>query len=545
MRTTDATLGSAWKVTVPEHLDERSSPTWTSVSTATVGVLVALGIALRLAYYLTNPALSSDEAALALNLMHRSYSGLFHQLDVNQAAPPGFLLLQKLAIDVLGQSPYVLRLFPLTCGIAALLLFFPVAKRLVDRRTALVGLGLFSISDPLLVYAGTNKPYSIDVFVTLGLFAVLLALPDRLGMPGSFMLALAGAIAVWLSYASVFVLTVIVGVVLIQVGRTRRSDELGRVLLPIVLVAGSFVVAYSLTHASVAHLQRSLEGQPGLLSTSSSPGLLQTYGGIARFLFGVPILNHGVRSGIAIVGIALALVGAAALARTRLRVAAVLSIPGVIALIAASTSKYTLFPRTFLFLIPALAILTARGALYLMSRDRMWIVLAGAVALAILFASASYGTVDRFRFIRQADPVRTLLYLTQNVRRGDALYLHLSAQLDFRYYLECACFGPSETVRKARSLWPARGTLSDASFIRSAPPNLIAGSAKGTIPSDYEADLAPLRGKRRVWVLTMDPTARAQKALARYLSEIGQRKDVFPRSDPKGTASVALYDLRY
>lgn len=541
---TDATLGPADKLTVRERPEGRSSAAWTSLSAATAGVLVAVGIGLRLAYYLTNPALSSDEAALALNLMHRSYSGLFQQLDVNQAAPPGFLLLQKLAIDVLGPSPYVLRLLPLIAGIAALVLFYPVVKRLVDRRTALVGLGLFAILDPLLVYAGTNKPYSIDVLVTLGLFAVLLALPDRLGMRGSFMLTLAGAIAVWLSYASVFVLTVIVGVVLIQVGRTRRSEELARVLLPIVLVAGSFVVAYSLTHASVAHLQRSLGSQPGLLSSSDGrPGLLQTYGGIARFLFGVPIVNHGVRSGIAIVGMALALVGAAALARTRLRVATVLLIPGVIALIAASTSKYTLFPRTLLFLIPALAILTAQGALFLMSRSRTAIVLAGTVALAILFASASYGTVDRFRFIRHADPVRTLRYLTGNVQRRDALYLHLSAQLDFRYYLECGCFGPAETVRKARSLWPMRGTLSDDSFIMSAPPNLIAGSAKGTVPSDYASDLAPLRGKRRVWVLTMDPTARAQKALARYLLEIGQRKDVFPRSDPKATASVALYDL--
>jgi Dolichyl-phosphate-mannose-protein mannosyltransferase len=545
MRTTDATVGSPAKVTPRERLEKGASSVWTSVSTATVGVLVALGIALRLAYYLRNPALSSDEAALALNLMHRSYSGLFQQLDVNQAAPPGFLLLQKLAIDVLGPSPYVLRLLPLTGGIAALLLFYPVAKRLVNRRTALVGLGLFAISDPLLVYAGTNKPYSIDVLVALGLFAVLLALPDRLGMRGSFMLALAGAIAVWLSYASVFVLTAIVGVVLIQVGRRRRFDELARVILPLVLVAGSFVVAYSLTHASVAHLQSSLANQSGLLSSSGGrPGLLQTYGGIARFLFGVPILNHGVRSGIAIVGMALALIGAAALARTRLRVATVLLIPGVIALIAASTSKYTLFPRTFLFLIPALAILTARGGLYLLSRGRMSIVLAGAVALAILFASASYGTVDRFRFIRHADSVSTLVYLTQNVQRDDALYLHLSAQLDFRYYLECGCFGPAETVRKARSLWPARGKLSDSSFIRSAPPNLVAGSAKGTVPSDYASDLAPLRGKRRVWVLVMDPTARAQRALVRYLSEIGQRKDVFPGSDPKATASVALYDLR-
>jgi 4-amino-4-deoxy-L-arabinose transferase-like glycosyltransferase len=544
VKITDVTLGSGAEVVPRRRFEERSSPALVSLSAVTVGVLVALGVGLRLAYYLSNPGLSSDEAALALNLMHRSYTGLFHQLDVNQAAPPGFLLLQKLAIHVFGPSPYALRLFPLAGGIGALLLFYPIAKRLVDRRTALVGLSLFAISDPLIVYAGTNKPYSIDVVVTLVLYAVLLALPEQLGMRESFILALSGAIAVWLSYASVFAVAVIVAVVLIRVGRTLRSVDLAKVLAPIALVVGSFAAAYFLTHASVAHLQRSLGSQPGLLSNSDRPGLLQTYGGIARFLFGVPILSHGIRSAIAIVGAALALVGLVVLVRVRPRVTAVLVIPAGIALIAGATSKYVLAPRTYLFLTPALAILTALGALHLMSRSRMLIALTGTVALAILLASASYATVDRFYRNRHADAVRTLRYLTKNVRQGDALYLHLSAQLDFRYYLECGCFGTVETVRKARSLWPVGGPLSDHPFFRSVPPNLVAGDETGTVPSDYRSDLAPVRGKARVWVLVMDPTARAQMALTQYLFEIGLREDVFPRNDPKATASVALYDLR-
>jgi hypothetical protein len=539
MRMTNATLGPRAESRARR---ERSWPTWLSLSTVTVGVLVALGMALRLAYYLRSPALSSDEAALALNLMHRSYAGLFHQLDVNQAAPPGFLLMQKLVIDALGPSPYVLRFLPLVGGIVALLIFFPVAKRLVDTRTAIVALALFTISDPLLTYAGTNKPYSIDVAAALVLYAVFVALLDRPGIRGSFVLALSGAIAVWLSYASVFVLTAIVAVWLIRVGRTARPAELVKLLLPIMVLLGSFIAAYALTRASVTHLQDSL-GRPGLFSSNGSPGVLQTSGGIARFLFGVPDFSHGARSAIAFAGLAVALVGAGAMARTRLSIAGALLIPGFIALIVASTSKYALFPRTFLFLAPALAIVTARGALSLMSRGRV-LALTGTICLATLLAAASYGAVERLSSTGHADSVRTLRYLTQNFRPGDALYLHLSAQLDFRYYLECGCFGSVETVQKARSFWPVRGMIGEQTFIRSAPPNLIAGSAKGTTPSDYSSDLAPFLGRRRVWILVMDPDASAQRALARYAAEIGRRKGLFPRSDSKATASVALYDLR-
>jgi hypothetical protein len=144
------TLTTEADATSPKGMEERLRRTSLSLTTMTVGVLVALGVALRLAYYLANPALSSDEAALALNLMHRSYGELFQQLDVNQAAPPGFLLVQKFAINAFGPGPYILRLFPLVGGVAALLLFYPVSRRFVGRRAALVGLGLFAISEPLL-----------------------------------------------------------------------------------------------------------------------------------------------------------------------------------------------------------------------------------------------------------------------------------------------------------------------------------------------------------------------------------------------------------
>src|SRR5206468_2823825 len=102
MKVTNVSLSTGAKASPREGLDERSSPIGVSLSTALVFVLVALGIALRLAYYLSNRALSSDEAALALNLMHRPYAGVFGHLDVNQAAPPGFLLVQKIAIEAFG-----------------------------------------------------------------------------------------------------------------------------------------------------------------------------------------------------------------------------------------------------------------------------------------------------------------------------------------------------------------------------------------------------------------------------------------------------------
>jgi hypothetical protein len=112
-------------------------------------------------------------------------------------------------------------------------------------------------------------------------------------------------------------------------------------------------------------------------------------------------------------------------------------------LVAASTSKHATVPRAFLFVIPALAILTTRGSALLVSRGRMPIVLVGVVGLAIVLSSASYGTVVRFRAATHTDLLDTMRHHTEHVRPRDTVYLHLSVQLDSRYYLKCRCFGPA------------------------------------------------------------------------------------------------------
>jgi 4-amino-4-deoxy-L-arabinose transferase-like glycosyltransferase len=530
---------------------ERALPRQLSGTTALVITFVMTGGALRLTYYILNPGLSSDEAALALNLINRSFSHLFGELSVNQAAPGGFLVLQKLAIDVFGPSPFALRLLPFVAAIVALVLFYPVTRRLLSRRVALLALGLFAISDPLLMYAATNKQYSVDVVATLALYAVVLALGDRFGGREFVIVTVSGASAVWFSHAAAFVVASIGMVLLVEAASARRSAQLAWISSAIVVWVGSFATAYFLTNASVSHLQRSLVGsQRTLFGEHGHPGILQQFAGTARVLLGIPVFGHGVRVGITLVGLALCVIGVVALCRGQLRVLALLLLPGVIAFIAAAAAKYALFPRAFLFLLPAFVIFAARGTVFLASWNRVHAAVVGIAAFGFLFAIGSYAATDRLISVRQGDPVRVLRFLAQNARSSDSLYVDISAQLDFRYYLECGCFGTSRIVRKARALWPVRGTLSEnGPFMSSAPPRLFAGDFAGFAPSDYRSNIAPLRGKSRVWVLVMNPAADAQQALTTYLLEVGRRKELYPRSHRGSAASVvfasvALYDLR-
>ena len=169
--------------------------------------LLVLGIALRLGPYLRNYSLEVSEASLSLNIMHRSYDQLRQPLDRNQAAPVGFLWTQKASTQWFGDSEYVLRLFPLLCGIVSLFLFSSIVAETLGVVGWLTSLGLFAVSKYLVFYSFQVKQYIVDVTCALLLVRIALwATKRQLRLKEAFILAFARAAAIWFSHPSVFVL---------------------------------------------------------------------------------------------------------------------------------------------------------------------------------------------------------------------------------------------------------------------------------------------------------------------------------------------------
>src|SRR5215216_4006504 len=142
-------LKDAWEKVIPQITARRIA--W---------VVIALGIALRAAGYLFNAALYVDEGALALNVTNRSFAGLFLPLDYNQAAPVGFLLLERMAVVAFGDSEYALRLVPFLASIAALFLFYAVARRVLSGWAATAALLFFAVTNQVVYYSTQVKQYS-------------------------------------------------------------------------------------------------------------------------------------------------------------------------------------------------------------------------------------------------------------------------------------------------------------------------------------------------------------------------------------------------
>lgn len=173
-------------------------------------LVVLAGIFIRLVQYLYNRSLRLDELLLLRNLKTWQWSGFFDQLGDHQFAPPGFLALEKWTMDLMGDSEYALRLFPLIFSIFSLILFSKLCSKMLTEPHRIFALLFFSLTGPLIFFSSDFKPYSSDVFFALLLIcqARHLMTEDDSFRKWSIFLVSSGC-AMMLSYSSFLVLATI------------------------------------------------------------------------------------------------------------------------------------------------------------------------------------------------------------------------------------------------------------------------------------------------------------------------------------------------
>lgn len=166
---------------------------------------VILGILARATRFLLCFPLWEDECFLCYNLMDRSFVELLQPLQFHQVSAVLFLWVQALAVKVLGFSEFSLRLFPFACGVGSLLLFRYFAGRFLQGTALVLAVATFAVSYAGIRYSAEAKPYSVDLFVSLGLLYLCVLACQSLQTKWVWALCAAVPIAVSLSYPSVFI----------------------------------------------------------------------------------------------------------------------------------------------------------------------------------------------------------------------------------------------------------------------------------------------------------------------------------------------------
>ncbi len=207
----------------------RPRSTYRAFAIATYAI-VAAGLLWRVARYLANWPLWGDEAYIAVSLLTRDFAGLTRPLEYYQIAPPGFLWAELAVIRWLGASELALRLVPFLCGIASLFLFWRLAAKTLDRRSALLAIAFFAVSFYPIRHANEVKPYSLDLFLALVMTSLALVAwkrPDSIGVWAS--MTIVSVVGVWISYPLILVSgglgAVLVGRQMASLLTTRASSR--------------------------------------------------------------------------------------------------------------------------------------------------------------------------------------------------------------------------------------------------------------------------------------------------------------------------------
>lgn len=484
-------------------------------------LLILVGALLRLRQYLTGRSLWADEAMLALNIVERSFAGMFRPLDYDQGAPIGFLLVEKLFNSVLGKHEFALRLFPFLVGLISLYLFYLLLKRVTGGAGLLVALALFAFNPRLIYYSSEVKQYILDVAVTLALLLIAAPLFNRAPQKRDYAwLTLAGLVALWFSHPAMFVLAGI-GLALLILTFRRRDDQNLRLVLGMgVLWILNIAFLYLLILKDLsqnAYMREYWQGAFVPMPPWMDPGwftkMLNENIGIQ---FGIP---YGV-----FLVFFLMLAGWVALFLSHRNYAITFACIVLVTWIASALQLYPVFERMILFLVPIGLILLASVIQPVYQGLRRYPIVA-AFSVLLLADYLVYGplavSVTHFVEPKYFEHIRPSMEVLRDTwKDGDALYVSYGALPAFRFYapfygLENVPYEPGEREDYKN------------------PQNILS-----------RLDL--LKGQPRVWILFSHvyekESFNEREFVLNYLDQIGEKRREFRL--PGTSVFLFLYDLK-
>jgi dolichyl-phosphate-mannose-protein mannosyltransferase len=520
--TTISTPGTRYATGAHSEPGELPSAVSASARSRLLALLIVLGVAVRAWAYFSNVSLWLDELLLSRNILGLPLSHLLTKpLLLDQVAPRGFLLLEKLAVDTLGRNELALRFFPFLCSVASVFLFHRLAKRALGGWAAVLALLLFAIGVPFIQYGVEVKQYIFDATAAMLLLYLALTLRDpdattrRLVLTG-----LAAFVIICFSQASVVVMAGIGAALAVEwlIGRDRRTARALVITIPIWAVAALVAILAGLRSMtpSTREFMEDFWGTGFMPLPFTPTGTLRWLWAQWLSLFTDPTL---LRYPLPLLFVTLSLLGIVSLWHARRDVALILLGPFALAVLAAAAHQYPLRGRLMFYLAPGVLLVIAAGVEQL----RRW---AGALRhpLGVVVAVAVL-TPPTMAFVKGHPPYeiennRALYAYLQHKRQpGDVVHIFPLSRIGALYYGE----------RYGLRLGDWKTAVCDRNETRA-----------------FVRDVDQYRGVRRLWLVSggSRPYRSARAAVRDYLATIGVRRDsLFLPSLSRDGVWLDLYDL--
>jgi hypothetical protein len=514
-------------------------------------LLIVLGIIFRVVQYLYNRSLWLDESFIALNLMNRSFLELLKPLDFGQAAPLGFILIEKIVTFIFGNSEYALRLFPLVSGIISIFLFYEIIKRWLDEKAVPIALILFVVSERLIYFSSEVKQYSSDVMISLFLIFVFIVYleEEKVSFSDFVVTGLIGSLAIWFSFSSFFILAGF-GITIFLMRIKKREYYKLRPLFFIFFLWGiscilNFIISIneiSMNQDLLEYFQYDFMPLP-IKSFQDIFWFLKAFYKFFSFTLGLPALRsiigwHSFTNGIGVsefsiysfsARITLAVitllvfnagliffVGTYSLFLKSKEKFFILISPFFVSLFVSGLRLYPFVGRTNVFLVPIAFIFIAEGVFFLKKTIKPKII--SLIIIVLLFSYPILSSGYHIIKSNKVEEIRPVIeYVNDNWQEGDLLYVYKFSIPAFTYYYE---------KKDLKHLDIFYGEIISQELV------------------DWGKESEQLIGKDRVWFLISHNYKFGIKSDEENLLNYFDKKGVRVESYKKEGASVYLYDFR-
>lgn len=515
-----------------------------------VSIFMTLGILLRLFHYFYNRSLWMDEVYLSSSLVNMDFHELINnQLDYQQKAPLGFLLAVKTILLVLGNGEMALRLFSLVSGIVSLFIFIPVARYFTSKRGVIIGLGIMAFAPALVFHSVEIKQYQTEMLTTLLVFYSYIRYHDSESYNDALAWGIIGALIIWFSYSSIFILLGIAAASTIyrffSKDRKFKLIELAAFSLWIFSFLLNFLL-FTHKHAESKWIvywfdyYRTFMPFPPISTIDFKWFPLTLYhlldyplGLIWRFYTGSFSILTSVLKLSAVLSLILLFSGLCSFYK-RKQLLLLLCSPLILVFIASGLKFYPLTERFWVFVSPVFIILIANGCVWLSNilelkfigtSIRVLLLLGPFVNSMVYLAQPEEFLLHKRSFQREA-----LEFVNKNFRPGDEIYIYWNDLPGFRLYQKIADF-------KFKAIEGKDHRYASADY------------------TDYlnklKIDFKAFNGKKRVWILHNDyyrtdigdkidepkwyylkDQAPVDRMIS-YFSTLGEQKEVFKSFDVK------------
>jgi uncharacterized membrane protein len=454
---------------------------------------------------------------LAVNIVKRPLLDLTKPLEYNQGAPIGFIFIEKINVQLMGNNEYILRLYPLIASLVAIFLMYKVITQYVGMNGLVIALGLFSISENLIYFASEAKQYASDtMFVLLLILVAYLCIRRDSTFKQFLILGFIGLISVWMSHPAFFLILAIS--ISFVVGFIKLKDKaklawIGSIsfVWMINIAILYFVSLHSLSTNNIL-IDFWQKGFMPLPPWKDWAWFSETFYSVMDKPIGLPFASFS---------LLIFLIGCISLFLREQPLAILLVLPFPLVLFASSLEKYPFRDRLLLFLVPIVYLFIAEGVEFIRLRikrfsPKLALGVWGVMAI-LLLAIPSRNALQNFAKPVMKEHIRPVMsYLTKQWSGGDVIYLYYSAEPAFEYY------APKFGLENART------TL---------------GIVSREKPDRYIQDIDQFLGVQRVWFLFSHNCVWCKVNEEKYFLKQLKLRGKRLRSFRTHGASVYLFDL--